>query len=255
MRIKPMQGRERTESMKMNEKHHARLVALWYKELRERFGDRGIGTFINATKAYTRQRGGRKAIRAEKHGYKKDYLAYFVHKEWASEDPTFFEADQYLLENGDLVTKVKKCPWNSVFKEMGMLECGDLYCRFLDEYLVEGFNSDLVLDMASTLHYGGMCHFNWRITGFGEGWEEEISRGVERWHDENVLPFTYHVAHLYHTFKETVEDELAETGKKVADSVLQEFTRKYGEEASRTILAHGDIDFDLVPEMQMVEMQ
>lgn len=69
--------------MGFTEKTQVFLIAAWYKELNEAFGERGQRTFVLAVKHYARQRGERMAQRAVRDGQPLNYASYCAYCEWA----------------------------------------------------------------------------------------------------------------------------------------------------------------------------
>jgi hypothetical protein len=231
----------------MTERHHAYLVCSYYVALKTRFGEKGIETFVEATKRYGEQRGRRMALRAAQHGFAKDYLGYFTHGEWVPTSPDNFAVEETTTDDGDLHTKVYACPWHAQFKEMGMLECGAVYCQHIDKSLVRGFNPDLVLDLTGVLHTSDYCNFYWRGANFNEERAEIIARARAEYGEENIRSFEYHVGHVYRTFSEQVMQDLGpDEGAAVVAVVEKDFALAYGTDALNEVLKFSETDFDVI---------
>ena len=69
--------------MGFTEESQTFLVAAYYRELKETFGERGIEAFVHAVKQYGMQRGNRMAQRAIRDGQKLDYITFCRYGEWS----------------------------------------------------------------------------------------------------------------------------------------------------------------------------
>lgn len=233
--------------MTLTEKHHAFLIGCYYRALKESFGDEGIDTFVEATKRYAEERGRRMALRAEKHGLEKNYRTYFSHGEWEATDPDLFNALEGPGENGDLTTQVYKCPWNTTFREMDLLECGDVYCTYIDRHIVKGFNPELKLDVTSLIHSSDKCMFYWRQANLDETDVRWIAEMKARYRNENLMPFDYHTGHVYRTFRLTILERFDSRGDEVVNRAATCFREAFGGEVLHAVLKYRDTDFGRLP--------
>ena len=62
-----------------------------------------------------------------------------------------------------------------------------------------------------------------------------------------VVPWEYHVGHLFKTFKTSLIEGLGEFGEQVSESALSEFKKRYGESAAQQILFYCATDFTKLP--------
>jgi hypothetical protein len=84
---------------------------------------------------------------------------------------------------------------------------------------------------------GDCCHF---VFHGGLGDSEIVT--PQR---ETVMPWRYHLGHLYWTLSGVLLAELGQTGEVALHEALKAFSASYGEEALATILAFRDLDFAL----------
>ena len=232
--------------MILSEKHHAFLVSSYYIALKENFGQDGIETFIKATKRYGEQRGNRMGLRATEHGYKRDYLGYFTHSEWKPTNEEDFEIKSKIKLNGDIVAKNKKCPWYSAFLEMGMQECGEVYCQYIDKSLVKGFNPELILDVKSLLYTSDCCTFCFRKAKMNIRAILRMKKAEKKYGRINIKSFDYHTAHIYKTFKEVILEDFGSNGKKAVEQAINAFEMKNGKEALEVLLSFENMDFEKI---------
>ena len=63
-------------SVQFNEKVHAYLIGLFYKNLKETHGEAGVTAFVKATQKMAEQRGARMALRALRDGHALNFKTY-----------------------------------------------------------------------------------------------------------------------------------------------------------------------------------
>jgi hypothetical protein len=220
----------------MNERHHAHLILCFYSALHRRPDADGRAVFRSAVKTYAEERGRRMAIRAERHGLKKNFIAYLSHSEWTASDPGFFDIQQELQEPGCIVTRVYRCPWNTVFKENGGEKCGPLYCSLIDTHIVKGFNPKLRLEVATLLYSAECCTFFWRDGDIDEGSVARIAELKDKYRKENSRPFDYHIGHLFARFRTEIMKHYGTQGDALMDEVTACFKEKFSNTEFQTIL-------------------
>ena len=230
-------------------KHHALLFAWMSREVVQRVGEeRGEEVMRKAVSRYGQQRGRRMALRAKAND--KDLtLSMFdfqVYGEWESDDGDFGRL--ILGTDPHFHVSVAKCPWNDTWQENGLVDFGRFYCLEVDHALIEGFNPELKLELNTTLPNDQKdCDFvfhNANLSPENMGLMKMCRAEV---HDTAVMPFDYHLGHLYKTVGEVVVNELGEVGKEAITAALKEFAKQFGEEAARIVEGFGDVDFDQLP--------
>jgi predicted ArsR family transcriptional regulator len=226
------------------ETHHALLFSWLSKALIEEVGEqRGKELVRKALRKYGEERGRRMALRAKGSGHDLDVANFFVYAE-------------YRLVSGKMKAKVteksrnftleaSRCPWCDAWNESGLLPYGRLYCLDIDEAVLRGFNPNLKMDIEGTLSNGAeKCKLVYReanLTMFSYlllGYKRAITPGKKV-----VMPWKYHVGHLFKTFEISMIEDLGELGRKVSESALREFSKRYGESATQQVLAFRATDF------------
>ena len=127
---------------------------------------------------------------------------------------------------------------------------GRYFCLEIDRAVVQGFNDDLVLEVTGTLSNGAeYCDMTLMDANFtlptmaGVAWKKTVSPG-----QSVVMPWDYHVGHLYKTLGEVIAEELGADASEVMATALKDFTDRYGEAAADTVLAYAGTDFDQLPD-------
>ena len=230
--------------------HHALLFAWISRAVVQQVGEKkGEDVMRKAVRRYGQQRGTRMALRAQAkdQDLSLNMFDFQVYGEWESDDADFGRL--ILGTDPHFHVRVAKCPWNDAWGENDLLNFGRIYCLEVDQALIEGFNPKLKLEVNTTLPNDQKdCDFvfhdaylNTENMGLLEMCRAEI-------HDTAIMPFDYHLGHLYKTVGEVIIEDLGGAGKEAISAALKEFTDQYGEEAARIVEGFGDVDFDNLPE-------
>jgi hypothetical protein len=215
--------------------HHALLFAWMARAVVARVGEeRGEGVMRKAVRRYGEERGHRMAMRAAADGEPLSMANYLAYGEWSAEAG---ESEQAIEQDGaDVRMTVRRCPWHAAWAEDDLMAYGRLYCLEIDEALVRGFNAMLRLDVRHTRPNGGeRCEFV-----FHEVEQRMPKRG-------RVMPWAYHLGHLYTTMGDVVVEELGQLGREAVRGALEVFSERYGQEAAQVVLGYQDVDFDQLP--------
>ena len=229
-------------------RQHALLFAWIAKAVFDRVDkERAESVIRQAVRRYGEQRGGRMALRAEANGHALSMLNYLAYGEWQAAPG---ESIQKVVEKvPHVVAHVHKCPWHQAWQEKDLLAYGRLYCQEVDEALVRGFNPELEIEVCGTKPEGNeYCEFVFHDANLGFfntlllGYRRAVKPA-----DKSVMPWEYHLGHLYKTIGETVAEELSDLGIEAMEAALQEFTRCFGEDAGEVIRAYSGTDFNRLP--------
>ncbi len=225
------------------EKHHAFIAGMYYSLLIDRFGERGKAAFVHATQRYAEQRGSRMAQRAIRDGRTLDFATYREYGEWVNTQTVKDEGcdnQGYVVSySPDFDERVTKCPWATQFKEMGLSECGTLYCTYVDNSVCRGFNPDLVFDVPQSMHEHGSCIQILRGANFPEGIKFQK-------HAEYLRTFDYHCGHIYKTFSSITEAIFSAEGTAVNAEVLKRFGDTYGSDMAGVLVSYRNTDFNVL---------
>jgi hypothetical protein len=206
------------------------------KAVTARVGEaRGEAVVRKAVRRYGQERGHRMALRAEADGEQLGMANYLAYGEWSADAG---ESEQAIVEEGaDVRMTVHRCPWHAAWAENDLMRCGRLYCLEIDEALVKGFNPALRLDVNATRpNDGEPCEFVFH---------DVEERGPRR---GRVMPWAYHVGHLYKTVGDVTVEELGVVGREATREALAAFAERYGEEAAQVVLGYMDMDFGRLAE-------
>lgn len=214
-----------------NEKTHAFLIGLFYSNLKAQHGERGISCFVKATQKMAEQRGARMALRALRDGHKLDYNSYMAYGEWT---PTIPSQSAEVNAFPDCVKDIHSCAWHTTFEEIGLLECGLVYCKEIDRGIVRGFNPNLQFEVTSVLHDSPVCHMIFK---------DAYLDGSVKAPDGAKLPWEYHCAHVYKTYLETIAMIFGDAQRIKAD-VDAQFNEKFGADSAKELIS--DTDFNTI---------
>ncbi len=242
------------EQIGMNERMRAFITARFYREFKERFGERGQQAFVMATQIYGEQRGRRMAERAIRAGEPLTLATYLRRGEWvnteairnegiANQAELVSEAPGYGTTDGDYVKKVTRCPWHEQFREMGELEAGTCYCRHIDPSLYRGFDPLDQYEVPQSLNGSGCCYHIVRHAAAPEKLPPKDPAGLRS--------FEYHCADSYWAYRRTAEHIFGEAGREAAEAVLDAVRGAgpkltggaSGEAAAQRLLQYRDTDF------------
>jgi len=219
--------------------HHALLFAWLARAVVRRAGEaRGEAIVRRGVRRYGEQRGHRMALRAEAGGWPLDMNAYRAHGEWRA--PEGSTAAEMVREAPDPVQHVLECPWHRTWDDQELMPYGRLYCLEIDHALARGFDPELWLGVNSIKSNGDdFCEFVYH----GADLQSRIQPL-----EPAVMPWEYHLGHLYKTMGEVIVEELGEEGDDALREGLGEFAACYGQPAARVVEVNAEGDFDRLPE-------
>ena len=229
--------------------HHALMMGWISKAVVEAVGeDEGERVIRKAVVEYGNQRGRRMAMRAEANGHPRTFANYVSYVE--AKLPMRDFKMEFLERSPDLRGRTSRCPHSDAWAENDLMQYGRFYCMEIDKALVQGFNEDLVLEVNGTLSEGAeYCNMTFREADFtlmkmaGVAWKKVVRPGRTA-----VMPWEYHVGHLCKTLVGVITEELGEQASDVMAAALEDFTSRYGEAATETVLSYLDTDFDQLPD-------
>ncbi len=220
-------------SVQCNEKVHAYLIGLFYKNLKESHGEAGVTAFVKATQKMSEQRGARMALRALRDGRALNFKTYTAYGEWNS---TFPRRGEECGVYPDRRMKSYLCAWRDTFAEMGLQECGMVYCKEIDRGIVRGFNPDLVFELKSYLHNSDCCDMVFKDALLGE--DVPANPDVK-------MPWDYHCGHVYKTYRENIL-MIFEDGQKIMNQADAQFVQAFDQQALDTVRGFLDTDFNAI---------
>jgi hypothetical protein len=199
-----------------------------------------------SVRRYGRERGGRMAQRAEALGLPLDWATYQALSEWSA--PAYPHESMTLQHTPQWQRIVTSCPWNAAWRAEGLQQVGRLYCRDVDRALVQGFSPGMEYSVSRTLPEGQPC-CEFVTIGYALT-DREIERLASlraRLGDSAVMPWEYHLGHLYWTMRREFEEHTGAAGAAIAQRALATFEARYGAALAEVIRAHGRTDFTVAP--------
>jgi hypothetical protein len=243
---------EQDKKEHFTEVHHALLFAWLSQAIIKEVGDqRGQAVVSKALRRYGEERGKRMASRAQSNRQVLDVANFFTYAEYR---PIAGLMESRVVEkSSNFILEATRCPWCEAWKESGLLPYGRLYCLDIDEAVLRGFNPKLKMNIEGTLSGGATkCRLVYReanLTLFRYlllGYQRAIKPGKKV-----IMPWEYHVGHLFKTFKTSIIEDLAHLGQKASESALEEFSKWYGESATQRVLAFLVKDFTKIEDSRI----
>jgi hypothetical protein len=217
--------------------HHALLFAWIAQAAVECAGqEQGQAAVRQAVRRYGEQRGGRMAQRAQADGQPLDMTRYMAYGEWQAA-LELFETEMDAIPEAPR-SLVFRCPWHQAWVENGVNEAGRLYCLEIDEALARGFNPALRLEINGTRSNGAdFCEFVYHNADLKALAETAVDRS------RTVMPWDFHLGHLYQAMFRVLGEELGPPGKQAAEAGLAVFANHFGAEAAQRVRAYLEVDF------------
>jgi len=231
--------------------HHALLFG-WISRgvIRVVGEDRGEVIMRKAVRHYAAQRGRRMAMRAQRDEQELNMLNYLVYGEWESGE-TEMHVWETLQSDPHFAMRISICPWMTAWRENNLIPYGRYYCMEVDEALVRSFNSELRLDVNKTLPDSGeCCDFIFHDAELTPENNQVMAERIQELNGSAIMPWDYHIGHLYWSISEVIEGELGEHSAVILNEALENFTQRFGEEAAQIVLEYQQVDFNSLLEAQ-----
>jgi len=205
--------------------HHAMLFADIAREAIVCFGNKGESAILEGIRRYGERRGKRMAERTGNDHVPNDLVAYLVY----SEIDTSLNTLKIIQKTPYLHVNVTDCAWYKTWQKFDVIKYGCLYCRVVDDAILQGFNPEFRFAVNGTLSNGGdHCEFhyydgsmNW-INGIRYYWMRRQVGNLAR------RSFAFHIADLYDALSTILIERFGEMGKQAVDSALSKFQQQFG---------------------------
>ncbi|MFO7698911.1 MAG: L-2-amino-thiazoline-4-carboxylic acid hydrolase [Anaerolineae bacterium] len=233
------------DSRPLGPPQHALLFAWLAQEAERVLGPIPADDLIRcAVQRYGRERGGRMAQRAEALGLLLDWTTYQALGEWSA--PGYPHEAMTLQDTPQWQRIVTVCPWNDAWRAEGLQRYGRFYCRDIDRALVRGYSPDMEYSVSRTLPEGQPCC---EFVAIGYGLTDDEMARLEilraRLGSTAVMPWEYHLGHLYWTMRRVFEAHTGAAGASIAQRALATFEKRFGAGLADTIRAHESTDFTI----------
>jgi hypothetical protein len=230
--------------------HHGLLMAWISRQVCQRVGPlKGEALIRKAIRRYGEERGGRMALRALADKKELTILTFMIYGEWSAAPG---EVEQKLEQNNhnNMRLLVERCPWQVAWLENDLLDFGRIYCQEIDLALLRGFNPDLHLDVVKTQPNDRQpCDFIFHGSPLSVANSIALTVGKKMNPGKRaILPWEYHVGHLYKSFSDVLTAELGLVGREAAEAALVEFADRFGERAAQVVRFYLQTDFTCLPE-------
>ncbi len=237
--------------------HHGLLMAWIARQVFQRVGPvKGETLIRKAVRRYGEERGQRMARRAQADGKELNTVSYLIYGEWSTAPG---EMDQKLEQNNhhNMRMTIEHCPWHATWMEQDLLEFGRLYCMEIDLALLRGFNPELHLDVLKTQTNDRQpCDFIFHGSPLSMSNSIALMMGKRVKPGKRViLPWEYHVGHLFKTMNNVLTTELGVAGHEAAEAGLSEFAERFGESAAQIVRSYQQTDFTSLPENTILKLE
>lgn len=223
---------------------HALLFAWLARAVVEKDPDSGLDLVENWVSWYGRERGARSARRCINDRQSLSVANYFVYSEWHDERGWNKSNVLSLAPYHFLTTE---CGWNTSWAKHGLLEYGQLYCRWIDDALIEGFNPELRLEVASTLSSGApQCSFFWPDYAFTQEELREMTARRAELYSRVTRDFLYHLSHLYDVLRRVLIPHIGfEAANEILERGVRDYSEVFGEEKAKTFIKASRQSFSM----------
>lgn len=225
--------------------HHAMLFTYVAREAIQTFGAKGEDAIVEAVHLYGLQRGRRMAMRAQRDGIPQNGLSYELYSEWACFPGQVEREDS--CENGIFCMRYKRCPWFTDWQSAGLQEYGKYYCGHVDAALLEGFSAGGGELVSSRMFGAGTCDLVFQDACCTQETYETLMAWKFLLGDQAIMPWEYHVGHLYQALYRSMERSFGLSGVRAMRRAWKTYTRQFGKEAGNLVLRYVDWDFDELP--------
>lgn len=225
--------------------HHALLFSALAGSILSTCGEVAEAILSDAVKSYALERGGRMRKRAIANGDGTSMASYKAYCEWTA--PPGSISSLIVTKSPVLITHTVTCPWYEAWKRTGRLHEGAFYCRYVDKYLVRGFNESLVLEV-KTMHdprSSGRCEFTWHGIDLTQEEEARINAMQARAEQGGVKDWRYHMGHLINSFARCLRRHGIDEPT-VLIPARTGFASLCGDDAANVFDDYGEVDYGAV---------
>ena len=140
-----------------------------------------------------------------------------------------------------------RCLWYEGWKKYDLVKYGELYCRYIDINLVQGFSDEMVMIARTMLGKGDDC-----CTFVSVGYEQteeskqRIAAMRSQLHGKYTKDFLYHLGHYLSALKLICFLADAVHEEEVIAAVRREFAAIYGAELTEQVWKAAQEDYDAI---------
>lgn len=225
--------------------HHALLFSALARSILSTCGEAAEAILSEAVKSYALERGRRMRKRAIANCDGTSMASYRAYCEWTA--PPGSISSVVVARSPVLVTHTVTCPWYEAWARTGRLREGAFYCRYVDEYLVKGFDEGLLLQI-KTMHDllgSGRCEFIWNGIDLTQEEEARVDAMRARTEQGGVKDWRYHMGHLVSSFASCMNRHGIDESI-VLIPAKADFASLCGDDAASVFDDYGEVNYETV---------
>ena len=129
---------------------YARLFCTLSEEVITQFGEPGKNIIIDSVKKYGERRGQEIAEIVKSLGKELTLKNYFVYSTFDGGETTKYNVN---IVDGNVELVIRECVFCEGCMDWDKLEYGKIYCDYIDEAILKGYNPNLKIEVPSKLTY------------------------------------------------------------------------------------------------------
>ncbi|TET56954.1 MAG: hypothetical protein E3J52_11075 [Promethearchaeota archaeon] len=129
----------------------ARLFCTLTEEVISQFGEKGKETIINAVEKFGERRGQEIAEIVKSLGKELTLKNYFIFSTFDGDQTTKYKIN---IVDGNVELIIRQCVFCDGCKDWDKLEYGKIYCDYIDEAILKGYNPKLKIEVPNMLTKG-----------------------------------------------------------------------------------------------------
>lgn len=129
----------------------AKLFCTISEEVITRFGEEGKKAIVASVKQFGKRRGKEIAELVIFKGKPLTLKNFMVYSTFDSADTAKYKMN---IIDGNVEVVIRSCIFCEGCEDWGKKEFGKIYCEFIDEAIMEGYNPDIKFELASSLTHG-----------------------------------------------------------------------------------------------------
>jgi len=139
----------------------AQFFCIITREIITQFGEKGREVLESAVKKYGQERGRRIADLVSSLGKELNLKNFFIYGDLDSRDVLKYKPK---IVDGNFELLIRNCVFANACRDWNLEEYGKIYCQYIDQAILRGYNPDLKLELPSRMMLGDKkCHFRYIV--------------------------------------------------------------------------------------------
>ena len=139
----------------------AQIFCTLTEEVLNKFGDEGRKVIAESVKKYGLERGKRIADLVKSLGKELTLENFFIYGDLDSRSILKYKPK---IVDGNIEIIIRDCVYCNACREWGKEEYGKIYCEYVDQAILEGYNPELILELPARMMLGDKkCHFRYIV--------------------------------------------------------------------------------------------